>query len=58
MIGETNVVQVQRAVRRALDELADVAWELNEVDMLYAVRARRGPYSSDGNGDESVPDVE
>lgn len=45
MIGETNIIQVQRAVRQALDELADVAWELNEVDMLYAVRARRGPYN-------------
>lgn len=51
VIGEMDPVKVQRVVRDVLTQLDGVAWSLNEVDTLYALRARRGPYSN-GSGDE------
>lgn len=40
-------VKVQRALRDALVQLDRAVWSLNELDTLYALRAKRGPYGSD-----------
>lgn len=42
-------VKVQRALRDALVQLDRAVWSLNELDTLYALRAKRGPY---GNGED------
>lgn len=47
VIGEMDPVKVQRALRDALVQLDRAVWSLNELDTLYALRAKRGPYGSD-----------
>lgn len=60
MIGEVNPVLMSRAVRQALEYLDNAGWTLAELDQLYALRAKRGPYNGNGTdeSDDSDPESE
>lgn len=52
MIGSTNAIQAQRALRDAMPYLDSMAYLLRELEAWHALEAKRGSYKendSDGN---------